>query len=99
MATRIESPDALTAPAGHRKIGVLRLALTGAIVASLFFVLCWIGMFLPFGSPTHAYLALFTNAEITSTNALVQGVCWSALFGLVAGGLTALVYNALSALD
>jgi len=99
MATHIETTEVTSAGLTRRKIGVLRLALTGAITAGAFFALCWIGLFIPFGSPTHAYLGLFTNAEMTSTTALFQGLCWSVIFGGLLGGLTAFVYNALSVLD
>ena len=99
MATSIESNDVKPVGLAGRKIGVLRLALTGAITAGVFFALCWVGLFLPFGSPTHAYLGLFTNAEMTSAAALFQGLCWSVAFGALVGGLTAFFYNALSVLD
>jgi hypothetical protein len=99
MATIIEAVEVTSTRRVPRRIGILRLALTGAIVAPVFFVLCWLGTFLPFGSPTHAYLALFTNAEMMSAAALLQGVFWSAAFGLLVGGLTAIVYNLLAPLD
>ena len=82
----------------HR-LGVLRLALTGALAAAIFFVLCWIGAQLPIGPATHMYLNLFTNAELSSGLALAEGVCWSIAFGLIAEALIALVYNALAFLD
>ena len=90
---------ATTASEGGRKLSVVRLALTGAIAAGIFFLLCWVGAFLPIGPATHAYIQLFTNAEMGTALALVQGLCWSLVFGLVAGTLVALVYNALGALD
>jgi len=82
-----------------RRIGVLRLALTGAITAAIVFVLCWLGTFIPFSSPTHAYLGLFTPAEMSSVVALAQGICWSFLFGALSGGILAAVYNALAPLE
>lgn len=82
----------------HR-LGVLRLALTGAITAALVFVLCWLGTFIPFSSPTHAYIGLFTPAELSSGNALIQGSLWSFLFGGLSGAVLAWVYNALGGLD
>ena len=82
----------------HR-LAVLRLALTGGMASAAFFALCWFGALLPVGPATHMYLQLFTNAEISSVQALGQGIVWSAMFGLVAGALIALVYNALGALD
>ena len=87
-----------TAVAGHR-LGVVRLAATGAVAAAAFVALCWLGAFLPAGPATHMYLQLFTDADMTSIEALLEGLCWSAAFGLVAGALVALIYNALGALD
>ena len=99
MATFVESTEITSSGITSRRIGVLRLALTGAITAGVFFVLCWIGLFIPFGSPTHTFIGLFTNAEMTSAVALFQGLCWSVVFGALVGGMTAFVYNALSVLD
>lgn len=82
-----------------RRIGMQRLAVTGALAAGTFYVLCWIGAQLPIGPATHAYLTLFTNAEITTVRALVEGLIWSVAFGLIAGGLIAAIYNALAFLD
>ena len=82
----------------HR-LGVLRLALTGALAAAIFYALCWVGAQLPIGPATHMYLRLFTNAELSSGLALVEGVCWSIGFGLIAGALIAVIYHALAFLD
>lgn len=82
-----------------RKLSIARVALAGAASAAIFFALCWAGTFLPIGPATHMYLGLFTNAEPSSGFALVQGVCWSIAFGLIAGGLFAWVYNLLARLD
>lgn len=80
-------------------LGVARLALTGALTAAIFYIICWIGALLPLGPATHMYLNLFTNADITSSTALIEGICWSIAFGLIAGALIALIYNWLSFLD
>jgi hypothetical protein len=56
-------------------------------------ILCWIGAFVPFSSPTHAYISLFTPAEIHSVRALLEGTLWALLFGLVAGMTLAATYN------
>ena len=88
-----------TQSVGTHSIGVLRLALTGAITAAFVFLLCWLGTFIPFSSPTHAYLGLFTPAEMSSVAALAQGVCWSFLFGGLSGAVLAAVYNALGPLE
>ena len=78
---------------------VLRFGLTGALAAGIFYVVCWLGAFLPLGPATHMYLKLFTNAEVNSSLALVQGLCWSLVFGLIAGALIAFIYNLLDPLD
>ncbi|MEO7654352.1 MAG: hypothetical protein ABIS23_01550 [Sphingomicrobium sp.] len=78
---------------------VVRFALTGALAATSFFFLCWVGAFLPFGPATHMYLQLFTSADVNSGLALWQGLCWSLAFGLIAGGLIALSYKLVAAVD
>lgn len=81
------------------RAGVVRFALTGALASTIFFFLCWVGAFLPFGPATHMYLQLFTSAEVNSALALWQGLCWSLAFGLIAGALIALSYNLVASLD
>ena len=93
MATTSETNGA------NQRANVLRSALTGAFAAGVFFVICWVGAFLPIGPATHMYIALFTSAEINSSLALVQGLCWSLGFGLIAGTLIAFFYNLLAPLD
>lgn len=96
MATITNEP----AYSRSHNLGVLRFALTGALAASIFYLLCWIGAQIPnFGPATHMYLNLFTNADFASTTALIQGVCWSIAFGLIMGVLIAVIYNALAFLD
>lgn len=82
-----------------RKLAVVRVAVAAAVAAAGFYVLCWLGAFLPIGPATHLYLQLFTTAPPTSVLALVQGLCWSLAFGLIAGGLFSLAYNAFASLD
>ncbi|MEO7634751.1 MAG: hypothetical protein ABIS38_03770 [Sphingomicrobium sp.] len=69
------------------------------MAAGIFYVVCWLGAFVPIGPAPHMYLSLFTNAEITSILALVQGLGWSLAFGLIAGALIAFCYNLLAPLD
>lgn len=78
------------------KVDVLRFALASAMAAALLFALCWLLALLPVASPTHMYLQFFTAADPGSALAFGEGLCWSLLFGLVVGGLTALCYNALA---
>lgn len=75
-------------------MSVARLSVATGVSAAAIFVLCWIGTFVPFSSPTHAYIGLFTNADYSSATALFQGTCWSLLFGLIVGAVFSLIYNA-----
>lgn len=90
----------MTAPTEARGhvLSVPRLIVSAGIAAALLFVLCWLGTFVPFSSPTHAYIGLFTLADESSVQALVEGGVWSLLFGGLSGALFALVYNATGAL-
>lgn len=81
------------------RVNISRFAFTGALVAITFFILCWIGGLLPFGLASHMYVQLFTAAQPSSGLALILGVCWSLVFGLIAGGLVAFYYNLLALLD
>jgi hypothetical protein len=81
------------------RINVSRIALTTALAATAFFVLCWIGGLIGFGPASHMYVQLFSTAEVTSTTALLFGLCYSLFGGLIAGALFGFAYNALSFLD
>lgn len=81
------------APEAHR-VSVIRLSVATGVSAAVIMALCWIGTFVPFSSPTHAYIGLFTNADYSSGTALFQGVCLSFAFGLVVGAVFGLFYNA-----
>ena len=83
----------------RHRLGLLRVALTGALTAAFVFVLCWLGTFIAFSSPTHAYIGLFTPVEVNTFAALCQGSAWSFLFGGLFGVLLAWVYNMLSGLE
>ena len=82
-----------------RTIGVTRLIVAGGLTAVVAFALCWLGTFVPFSSPTHAYISLFTTAPVNSATALIEGAMWSLLFGALVGGLFAVIYNLTSGLD
>ena len=77
---------------GHA-LSVVRLFVTGGLTASIVFLLCWVGALVPYSSPTHAYVGLFTTANYTSEQALAEGFCWSLLFGGLVGAVFALIYN------
>lgn len=95
MATS-HTPDVAHVP--HR-IGIARLAATLGVGAALIFVLCWVGMFIPVSSPTHAYIGLFTSAQASSGAALLEGSVWSLLFGALTGIVLAALYNLFALVD
>lgn len=87
-------PTAAAQPAtGVAHVNVGRLTMTGAVTAAIVFVLCWVGTLLPAPNPTHAYISLFTTADIGSGRALAEGSLWSLLFGGVAGAVLAITFN------
>lgn len=73
--------------------GFTRLLVTGGMTFGAIFVLCWVGTFFPFSSPTHAYIGLFTDADTSSIEALLEGTAWALLFGAIAGAVFASAYN------
>jgi hypothetical protein len=87
-------PGSLIEAKESHSLSIARLAVTTGITAAVIFVLCWLGTFVAFSSPTHAYITLFTTADISSALALVGGTCWSLLFGLIVGAVFAFIYNA-----
>ena len=95
MATATREVRLSSAP----RLGVARVALTTGLAASAFLLLCWIGARLGLGPVTHMYVQLFSPADVSSALALIVGLCWSLVGGLVAGGLFAWIYNLLAALD
>lgn len=90
MATKV-SRSAGSAPA--HLLGYRRLGLSGGLTALVLFVACWAAAQIPAFSPTHAYIGLFTKAEMASRTALVEGGAWSLIFGAFASALFALIYN------
>jgi len=92
MATT--SSDMMSRTRENNTLGALGLPIATGITAAVVFVLCWLGTFIPFSSPTHAYIALITNADISSTLALAEGACWSLLAGALVGAVFAPIYDA-----
>ena len=95
MATATQEVRLSSAP----RLGVARVALTTALAATAFLLLCWIGARLGLGPATHMYIQLFSPADVTSGLALIVGLCWSLVGGLVIGALYALIYNLLAPLE
>ena len=95
MATTTQEARLSSAP----RLGVARVALTSALAATVFLLLCWIGARLGLGPATHMYIQLFSAADVASGLALIVGLCWSLVGGGVAGALFAWIYNLLAPLD
>lgn len=72
--------------------GILHFAVVGSIVLGIIFLSCWLLAFTPIGV-THAFISLFTVAEMTSGAALVEGMCWSLVFGAWLGFLIAVIHK------
>ena len=81
------------------RLPVLRSAAAAAAAFAALFLLCWLGAAMGLLNASHMYVALFTIAPPASGAALVAGLCWSAVFGALAGAFVALAYNALSFLE
>ena len=81
------------------RIGIVRVAVAGGSAAAIVLILCWLGTFIPFGSPTHAYVGLFTPAPMNSLQALAEGTFWSLLFGAFVAAVFATTYNLFAGLD
>ena len=94
-----EIPSTETEQNSKSHIGLLRLAATGGVAAAMIFILCWLGTFIPFSSPTHAYIGLFTQANMQSAASLLEGSLWSLLFGGLSGALIAALYNLFAGLE
>ena len=92
MATQA-GPTFIDAATTGRRVSVSRFGLAGGVTAALVFVLCWLGTFIPFSSPTHAFISLFTAAGVSTPEALLEGSLWSLLFGGFSAALFAIVYN------
>jgi hypothetical protein len=77
------------------RLGVMRCALTGAIVFAVLFVVCWLtGAFGLFGG-SHMYMATFMMGVTAPIVAFASGLVCAATAGLAIGALTAFTYNAL----
>lgn len=80
-------------------LSVRRAGCSGAAVMAALFALCWIGAQTGGLTNSHMFIWLFTTAAPSSATALAIGLCWSSVFGALAGALVALSYNATAALD
>jgi hypothetical protein len=78
-------------------LNVVQVLVAGGLTASIVFLLCWVGAFLPYTSPTHAYIGLFTTAEYTSERALAEGLLVATLWRNCRRGIRPLLQSHQSA--
>lgn len=83
----------------EQRLNAIRCALTGAVVLTLLFVLCWLAAAVGMTGSSHMYIAIFTVAPVASLAALAVGLCWSIAFGAVTGALIAVTYNAFGSIE
>lgn len=80
---------AVSADAKFARLNVARCAFTGAAVLIVLFVLCWTTAAAGVLNASHAFISLFTPAEVSSFAALIEGALWALGFG----ALVATFYN------
>lgn len=85
--------------APSRRLNVLRVTAATSLAAVVFLILCWIGARIGFGPGTHMFVAMYSDADVTSATALFAGICWSFLGGAIIGVLYAAIYNLLAPLE
>ena len=73
--------------------GLVRFGVTGALTFAALFLVYWLVSLLQVGSPRLMLYRALSNDGLLSSHALLQGLCWSLTFGLIAGVLVALVYG------
>lgn len=82
----------------RRTLSILGLAIAAGLALVLLFVLCaLVGVLFRDLQATHAWVALFTLAPVTSPQAWLEGTFFSLVFGIFAGSIVAVVHNAVAA--
>jgi hypothetical protein len=75
-------------------VSVMRATVAGALTFGILFAGCWVGIGLHI-AVSHMFVSLFTAQPMQTTAALLDGLCWSVLFGALFGLLFSFLYNAL----
>jgi hypothetical protein len=91
--------DISPSPVRTTRLSALRCAATGAVVLAIVFVICWAAAAAGFAGGSHRYISIFTLAPEASLTALAVGLCWSVVFGALAGVLIAVAYNSFAFVD
>ncbi len=73
----------------------LSAAVVGLSVAlvALFVICAVVQLVAPDIQATHAWIGLFTTAELPSLRAWIEGIVFSVVFGAIAGAIFVLAYN------
>ena len=88
----------MTDTADRSTLSTLGLAVAAGLALVLLFVLCaLVGLVFPGLQATHAWVALFTLAAVTSPQAWLEGIFFSLAFGILAGATVAAFHNAVAA--
>ncbi len=88
----------MTDIANRRTLSPLGLAVAAGVALIVLFVLCaLVGLLFPGLQATHAWVALFTLAAVTSPQAWLEGIFFSLAFGILTGTIVAAVHNAVAA--
>jgi hypothetical protein len=82
--------------ASRFNIVALGWALSVTLVA-LFVICLGVALALPGWSATHAWVALFSAAPLTSARVWIDGIVFSLVFGWISAVILGLVYNRLIA--
>lgn len=88
MAATLSSPEST-----QDRLGVMRCALTGAVVFGGLFALCWVGAAFNVLGASHMYIGMFTVAPVASLGVLAAGLICSVVIGGLIGAFIAVTYN------
>jgi len=84
--------------AKNRTLSLLGSAMALSVALVVLFVACAIvGLVAPDLRFAHAWIGLFTTAQMNSPQAWLEGLFFSLVLGIVAGSIFAAVHNAVAA--
>lgn len=75
-------------------VSILRATVASALTFGVLFAACWVGIGANI-AVSHMFVSLFTARPAETFAALVDGLCWSVLFGALFGLLNSLLYGIL----
>ena len=87
---RVEEPSVYPRPAG--RLSVSRVALATAITMTTIYILYWSAAFAGARELPHLYARMLRTADLSSAYALLEGLVWSWVGGVLAGTIAALAF-------